>query len=88
MTGLRTPQQAPFKDVLPPQRLLKDLRDEHNNIWTDLNRIDATTLRLVPTPPATSTGAGTAGDVAYQSGTLYLCVQNNLWIKWNVINSF
>lgn len=36
-------------------------------------------LRTTRTPPATSTSTGTAGEIAYDSGFLYICVAANSW---------
>lgn len=40
--------------------------------------LDGAILNLVPVP-ATATSAGTAGQVAADSGFLYLCISTNVW---------
>lgn len=48
----------------------------------------STGLRLVPTPPASSTASGTSGDVAYNGSFIYFCVAPNTWIRANIQSSF
>lgn len=40
--------------------------------------LDDTSLNLVPVP-ATATSTGTAGQVAADSGFLYICISTDVW---------
>lgn len=39
-------------------------------------------------PPANSSSNGTPGQLAWDSGHLYLCVANNTWIRFLKDNAF
>jgi hypothetical protein len=45
-------------------------------------------LSLGAAAPATSTSSGTKGQVAYNSNYIYICVENNTWIRANIQASF
>lgn len=39
-------------------------------------------------PPLTSTSPGTAGDLAYDSNHIYICIATNTWRRTNAHNSW
>lgn len=45
-------------------------------------------LSLTGTVPATSTSAGTKGQVVYDSSYVYICVNTNTWIRANIQSTF
>lgn len=45
-------------------------------------------LTLSENTPATSTSAGTVGQVSYDSNYVYICVATNTWIRANIQSSF
>jgi hypothetical protein len=45
-------------------------------------------LTLIGTYPTYSNSAGTIGQVAVQSGNLYICIGPNTWVKSSVVTSF
>lgn len=45
-------------------------------------------LTLGASVPATSTSAGTIGQVAYNSNYVYICVATNTWIRANIQSTF
>ena len=59
-----------------------------NNFSTAAKEITAiqTTLAstpLVVPPPVSSSSAGTAGQIAYDSSHFYVCIATNTWVKFS-----
>lgn len=60
---------------------LKEARDKINTNFANLNT-DKIQWSAVP---ATAGAAGTAGQVAYESGYLYVCVATNTWLRVAIV---
>jgi hypothetical protein len=75
--------------VLDSDARLTDARvpTTHNHVINDItnlqNELDqkqpAGSYALLAAPPSTSTSAGTAGEIAYDSQYVYICVATNTW---------
>ena len=48
-----------------------------NSLYFDDKKVGV----LFTSTPATSTSSGNAGDIAYDTGYFYICVQDNKWIR-------
>lgn len=60
------------------------------NIVTAINGLNQTVGRTFPqfvSAPATAGAAGTAGQVAYDTGFFYVCVSSNTW-KRTALSTF
>lgn len=51
-----------------------------------INFLSATRPEIVPVPPASATSAGIAGQIAFDSQNLYVCVAANTWRRagWEI----
>jgi len=64
-----------------------------NNFSTAAKEITAIQTILSTTPtvvavPVSSSASGIAGQIAYSSSYLYVCIGNNNWIRVSASNSF
>ena len=63
---------------------VSDLTDTTNLIPADVSDLSDTTNLLQTasaSAPATATSTGAAGDIAYDSGFIYVCVATNTWVR-------
>ena len=70
---------------LPAPRLDDELEniatsiDETIDALKDVRRSDGTTIVRVGTAPISASAVGKAGELAYDSGYVYVCVAENTW---------
>ena len=70
---------------LPAPRLDDELEkvalsiDETIDALKDVRRSDGTSVVRVGTAPISASAVGTAGELAYDSGFVYVCVASNTW---------
>jgi hypothetical protein len=50
------------------------------NVWAN-TAPSSFVSSLWVTPPATATASGTAGQIAYDSSYVYICVSNSTWVR-------
>lgn len=53
------------------------------NLSTYLNDVDVSTVDIV-TVPSTATSAGKAGQIAYNTTHLYICVDKDVWRRVSI----
>jgi hypothetical protein len=53
-------------------------RSAADTLKTD-DTIDAASIRIASSPPATATSTGTTGTIAWDSGFIYICTATNTW---------
>ena len=70
---------------LPAPRLDDELEnistsiDETIDALSDVRRSDGTSIVRMGAAPASASAAGTAGELAFDSGHVYVCVANGTW---------